>query len=99
MPLPREINFKFPLQAHQKYDITEYGELGFSCLIQMTDDCTSNSHFLSYSSVFKKVERMYFLEQWVQKPLTRNQSDRMAKKRISAVSCRAATTVLTDLCK
>ena len=28
--LPRVINFKFPLQPHQKYYITFYGEFGFS---------------------------------------------------------------------
>ena len=27
--LPRVINLKFPLQPHQKYYITQYGELGF----------------------------------------------------------------------
>ena len=30
LSLPRVINFKFPLQPHQKYDITQYEELGFS---------------------------------------------------------------------
>ena len=30
LPLPRVINLKFPLQPHQKYYITQYGELGFS---------------------------------------------------------------------
>ena len=30
LSLPRVINFKFPLQPHQKYYITHYGELGFS---------------------------------------------------------------------
>ena len=28
--LPRVINFKFPLQPHQKYNITQYEELGLS---------------------------------------------------------------------
>ena len=42
--LPREINFKFPLQPHQKRKITQYGELGFSELPQMKDDHTTNSH-------------------------------------------------------
>ena len=30
MSLPRVINFAFPLQPHQNFDITQYGELGFS---------------------------------------------------------------------
>ena len=30
LSLPRVINFKFPLQTHQKYYVTQYGELGFS---------------------------------------------------------------------
>ena len=29
LSLPRVINIKFPLQPHQKYNITQYGELGF----------------------------------------------------------------------
>ena len=30
LSLPRVIKFKFPLQPHQKYDITQYEEVGFS---------------------------------------------------------------------
>ena len=30
LSLPRMINFKFPLRPHQKYNITQYEELGFS---------------------------------------------------------------------
>ena len=30
LSLPRVINFKILLQPHQKYNITQYGELGFS---------------------------------------------------------------------
>ena len=30
LPLPRVINVKFPLQPGQNYNITQYGELGFS---------------------------------------------------------------------
>ena len=30
LSLPRVINIKFPLQPHQQYNITQYGELGFS---------------------------------------------------------------------
>ena len=42
----RMINFKFLLQTHQKYYITQYGELGFVSLTQMKDDCTTNSHYI-----------------------------------------------------
>ena len=47
LSLPRVINFKFLLQPHQKYFITEYEELGFSWLTQMKDDYTTNSHYLT----------------------------------------------------
>ena len=30
LSLLRVINVKFPLEPHQKYNITQYGELGFS---------------------------------------------------------------------
>ena len=30
LSLPRVINLKFPLQPHQKYYITQYGEFDFS---------------------------------------------------------------------
>ena len=40
----RVINFKFPLQPHKKYHITQYEELGFSSLTQMKYDYTTNSH-------------------------------------------------------
>ena len=30
LSFPKVINLKFPLQSHQKYYITQYGELGFS---------------------------------------------------------------------
>ena len=39
---PRVINFKFLLQPHQKYHITQYEDLGFSYLNQMKDDYTTN---------------------------------------------------------
>ena len=53
---PRVMNLKFPLQPHQKYYITQYGELGFSSLTQMKDDYTTN---LTYTYLFEKVGRMY----------------------------------------
>ena len=46
LSLPRVINFKFPLQPHQKYNITQYGELGFSWLTQMKDDYATNFHHI-----------------------------------------------------
>ena len=30
LSLPRGFNFKFPLQTHQEFYITQYEELGFS---------------------------------------------------------------------
>ena len=47
LSLKRVINVKFPLQLHQKYYITQYGELGFSLLTQMKDAHTINSHYLT----------------------------------------------------
>ena len=61
LSLPRVINFKFPLQPHQKYNITQYGELGFSWLPQMTDDHTTTSRQLTCTFLFKKVGRLCFL--------------------------------------
>ena len=37
--LPRVINVKFPLQPHQNYHITQYGELGLSWLTPKSDQC------------------------------------------------------------
>ena len=34
LSLPRVINFKFPLQPHQEYYITQYEELGFRSLLR-----------------------------------------------------------------
>ena len=53
------INVKFPLQPHQKYYITQSKEFGFSSLTQMKDDYTTNSHYLTYTFLFRKVERTY----------------------------------------
>ena len=39
--LPRVINFKFLVQPHQKYHITQFEELGFSQLTRMKNDCTN----------------------------------------------------------
>ena len=55
------INFKFPLQPYQKYYITKYEELGFSKLIQMKEDRTTNSHYFTDTFLFWKVRRMYIL--------------------------------------
>ena len=61
LSLPRVINFKFLLQPHQEYYITKYGELDFSKVIQMKDDYTTNSHYLTHTFLFRKIGRMYFL--------------------------------------
>ena len=41
--LPRVFNIKFPLQPHQKYYITQYGELGLSWLTPKSDQCQISS--------------------------------------------------------
>ena len=46
---PRVINFKFPLRPHQKYNISQYEERGFSELPPMKDDYTTNSYYLTYT--------------------------------------------------
>ena len=46
--------FQIPLQPHQKYDITQYEELGFSCLTLMKDDYTTNSHYLTLMHLILK---------------------------------------------
>ena len=51
----RVINFKFLLQLHQKYYITQYEELGFSYLTQMNDYYTDNSHYRTYTFLFKRL--------------------------------------------
>ena len=61
LSLPRVINFKFLLQPHQKYYITQYEELGFSSFTLMTNDYTANAHYTTRTSLYKKVGRMYFL--------------------------------------
>ena len=39
--IPKSDQFQIPLQPHQKYDITQYGEPGFLSLAQMEDDHTA----------------------------------------------------------
>ena len=54
------INFKFPLQLHQKNYIPQYEELEFSWLTQMENDYTINSsphHLCIYL-----IGRMYFCQ-------------------------------------
>ena len=55
LSLPRVINIKFPLQPHQKYYITQYGQLGYSYLTQMKDDYTTNPQYLTHTFVFKRL--------------------------------------------
>ena len=47
LSLTRVMNFKFPLQPHQKYSTTQYEERGFSQLAQMKDDYTTDPRYLS----------------------------------------------------
>ena len=51
----------FSLQPHRKYNITQYEELGFSQIIQMKDDYTTNSHYLTYTFLFKRLGECTFL--------------------------------------
>ena len=60
--LPRVINFKFPLQARHKYHITPFEELGFSLLTQMKNNYATNSHYLTYTFLFKRLGKRTF---WV----------------------------------
>ena len=60
LSLSRVINFKFLLQPHQKYYTTQCEELGFSSLTQMKDDYTTNSHFLNYTFLFKRLGECTF---------------------------------------
>ena len=59
---PRVINFKFLLQPHQKYHITQYEDLGFSYLNQMKDDYTTNLSLPLLYISFWNVGRMYFFQ-------------------------------------
>ena len=60
LSLPSVINVKFPLQPHQKYDITAERTWLF---IAYADGNmrTTNSHYLTYTFLFRKVGRMYVL--------------------------------------
>ena len=60
LSLPRMINFKFLLQPHHKCYTTQYQELGFSSLTQMKDDYTINSHYLTYTFLFKRLGECTF---------------------------------------
>ena len=53
LSLPGVINFH--LQPHQKCNITQYEELGFSYLTQMKGDCTANSHYIIQSLLFRRL--------------------------------------------
>ena len=59
--LPRVINFKFPLQPHQKYNTTQYGEIAFHSLLdQMKGAYTATSHYLGYTSLCKRLRECTF---------------------------------------
>ena len=60
LSLSRVINFKFPLQPHQKDYITQYEELGFSQLNQMKDDYTINSYYFSCTFLLKRLGECTF---------------------------------------
>ena len=49
LSLLRVIDVKIPLQPHQKYNITQYGELDFSQLTQMKSDYTTNSRYITHT--------------------------------------------------
>ena len=55
------INFKFLLQPHQEYYITQYQELGFSQLTKIEYDYTTNSHYLTYIFLYKTLGERTFL--------------------------------------
>ena len=52
LSLPRVINVKFLLQPHQKYYTTQYEELGCSWLTKLTNDYTTNSHYITHTFLF-----------------------------------------------
>ena len=62
---PRVINFTFLLEPQQKYFPTQFEELGFSQLTQLKDDHTNNSHYLTYTFLFKRLgERTLWTWEW-----------------------------------
>ena len=65
LSLPRVINFKFPLQLHQKYYITQIKNLAFHSLLRWHVIPLNDPHYLTHTFLFGKVGRMYFLNrQW-----------------------------------
>ena len=60
LSLPRVINFKFRLQPHLKYYITQCEEHGFSQLTQMKDEYTTNSHYLTHTFLFERLGECTF---------------------------------------
>ena len=60
LSLPRVINVKFPLQPHQKCDMTQYEELAFHSLLKLKDDYTTSSHYLTYTFLFKRLGECTF---------------------------------------
>ena len=62
---PKSDQFKFPLQPHQEYYITQYEEIGFSLLTRMKDDYYfqfSLLHLKGWENVFFELgnERVNF---------------------------------------
>ena len=56
LSLPRMTNFKFPLQPHQKYNMKNLA----SYLTQMKDDYSTNSHYLTYTFIVKRLGECTF---------------------------------------
>ena len=77
---PNSDHFKFPLQPHQKYHITQYEERGFSYLTQMRDNYTNNILITSLIHFSLKVGRRDSLP--TDSPLGLNSSAREELERV-----------------
>ena len=62
LPNFKVINVKFPLQPHQKDNITQYEELGFSSLTQMQKMAILQILTTSLIRFSSKVGRVYLLK-------------------------------------
>ena len=85
--LPRVINFKFLLQPHQKYNIAQYEELGFSQLTQMKDDYTTNSRYITTYISLLKAGRIYVLNLEMKLPAP---SQPLSNSQVLDPSCNAS---------
>ena len=80
LSLSRVINFKFPLQPHQKDYITQYEELGFSQLNQMKDDYTINSYYFSCTFLLKRLGECTFWPYLPKLPLSQHTIHRNTRR-------------------